>query len=66
MNNLASDPKFAAIRERLSVELDGWMEGQNDRGWIHQDPRWPTEQQELLEAIDEVLKSQGKVGNEGR
>jgi uncharacterized sulfatase len=61
MINLAGDPSFETIRERLSLELDGWMEGQNDRGWVHHDPRWPTEQQELLEAIDKVLKSQGKV-----
>jgi arylsulfatase A-like enzyme len=55
LDNLAHHPDFAAIRERLSVELDGWMAGQNDGGWVHEDPRWPAEQQELLQTIEQVL-----------
>jgi hypothetical protein len=66
MSNLAEHPEYATIRERLSLELDGWMAGQNDRGWVHHDPRWPTEQQELLEAIDKVIQKHGKSGNEAR
>ncbi|HUV12873.1 MAG TPA: sulfatase-like hydrolase/transferase [Acidobacteriota bacterium] len=64
LNNLAHDPNFSTIRARLSLELDGWMAGQNDRGWVHEDPRWPAEQQELLKVIDKVLKNQGTIGNE--
>lgn len=32
MRNLASDPEFAAVRKRLSQELDGWLEAQGDPG----------------------------------
>jgi N-sulfoglucosamine sulfohydrolase len=32
MNNLASDPSLAEVRERLSKELDAWMEQQGDKG----------------------------------
>ena len=32
MTNLAADPKHAAIKARLSAELDRWMEEQGDPG----------------------------------
>jgi N-sulfoglucosamine sulfohydrolase len=32
MTNLASNPEFATIKQRLSDELDRWMEGQGDPG----------------------------------
>ena len=32
MNNLAGNPDFAAIKERLSAELDRWMKSQGDPG----------------------------------
>jgi uncharacterized sulfatase len=30
--NLAGDPKYAAVKARLSAELDSWMEQQKDPG----------------------------------
>lgn len=32
LSNLASDPKYADIKNRLSTELDRWMKEQNDPG----------------------------------
>ena len=32
MNNLAGNPEYARIIERLSAELDEWMESQGDQG----------------------------------
>ncbi len=32
MNNLADDPKFAGIKQRLSTELDRWLKSQGDPG----------------------------------
>ena len=58
LTNLAQNPENGRILEQLSLELDGWMSGQNDRDWVHRDPRWPTEQKELLRQIEEVLKNQ--------
>ncbi len=32
MNNLAEDPRYAAVKSRLSAELDRWLEEQGDPG----------------------------------
>ena len=32
MTNLADDPKHAAIKKKLSAELDRWMKAQGDPG----------------------------------
>ncbi len=43
LNNRAADPELAAIKARLSAELDRWMEAQGD-------PGAPQDTNEALEA----------------
>lgn len=49
MNNLAGNPKYAEIKEKLAIELKKWMSQQGDRGIdtelkaIQRQPRWDEE-----------------------
>nr|WP_298894690.1 sulfatase [uncultured Altererythrobacter sp.] len=65
VRNLADNPRFAAIKSRMSDRLEKWIEGSGDMGRIPERDLvariWPGGQQPQTAMVEACLNSGGKV-----
>jgi arylsulfatase A-like enzyme len=65
VTNLAGDPKFAAVRKRLSAKLDRWIAASGDQGRdseaVMTERMWPGGKQPMTEPVTACRAATGKI-----